>query len=154
MKQKIVIQIYFSWQVIPVHLHLIQAISSVRLYIPKDLRPLDARQNVGKSVQVTKSIRAFDCLIVDCTIISLTLSPNYRYLLMATQKFTLQNWTYVYCPQHIYLVHSKYIYIYILQSTDMCFAVLQLISVAWYNLDMAWQPFIPKRLSVTNACGQ
>ena len=35
----------------------------------------------------------------------------------------------------------------------MCFAVLQLISVAWYNLDMAWQPFIPKRLSVTIAYG-
>ena len=28
-----------------------------------------------------------------------------------------------------------YIYIYI-QSTDTCFAVPQLISVAWYNLDM------------------
>ena len=30
-----------------------------------------------------------------------------------------------------------YIYIYIyIQSTDTCFAVPQLISVAWYNLDM------------------
>ena len=36
-------------------------------------------------------------------------------------------------------------------STDTCFAVPQLISVAWYNLDMAWQPFIPKRLSVATA---
>ena len=44
-----------------------------------------------------------------------------------------------------------YIYIYILPSTDTCFTVPQLISVAWYNLDMAWQPFIPKRLSVTIA---
>ena len=35
----------------------------------------------------------------------------------------------------------------------MCFAVPQLISVAWYNLDMAWQLFIPKRLSVATACG-
>ena len=37
----------------------------------------------------------------------------------------------------------------------MCFTVPQLIrlSVAWYNLDMAWQLFIPKRLSVTTACG-
>ena len=44
----------------------------------------------------------------------------------------------------------RYIYdIYI----DTCFAVLQLISVAWYNLDMAWQLFIPKRLSATTACG-
>ena len=45
------------------------------------------------------------------------------------------------------------LYIYIVQSTDMCFAVPQLISVAWYNLDMAWQLFIPKRLSVATACG-
>ena len=37
-----------------------------------------------------------------------------------------------------------YIYIYIVQSTDTCFAVPQLISVAWYNLDMAQQLFIPK----------
>ena len=28
-----------------------------------------------------------------------------------------------------------YIYIYIVQSTDMCFAVLQLLSVAWNNLN-------------------
>ena len=40
-----------------------------------------------------------------------------------------------------------------IQSTDTCFTVPQLISVAWYNLDMAWQPFIPTRLSVTTACG-
>ena len=46
-----------------------------------------------------------------------------------------------------------YIYIYIVQSTDTCFAVPQLINVAWYNLDMAWQLFIPKRLSVTTARG-
>ena len=50
-------------------------------------------------------------------------------------------------------IYTVYIYIYIVQSTDMCFAVPQLISVAWYNLDMAWQLFIPKRLSVTTACG-
>ena len=35
-----------------------------------------------------------------------------------------------------------YIYIYIVQSTDTCFAVPQLISVSWYNLDMAWQLYI------------
>lgn len=46
------IQDSFLLQVIPVLLQLVQAISSVRLYIPKDLRPLDARQNVGKSIQV------------------------------------------------------------------------------------------------------
>lgn len=38
-------------QVIPVLSHLIQQISAVRLYIPQDLRPLDNRQSVGKSIQ-------------------------------------------------------------------------------------------------------
>ncbi|KAK3602043.1 hypothetical protein CHS0354_021137 [Potamilus streckersoni] len=38
-------------QVVPVLLHLIQAISAVRLYLPQDLRPLDNRQSVGKSIQ-------------------------------------------------------------------------------------------------------
>ncbi|XP_068105355.1 exosome RNA helicase MTR4 [Hyperolius riggenbachi] len=38
-------------QVVPVVLHLLTAISSVRLYIPKDLRPLDNRQSVLKSIQ-------------------------------------------------------------------------------------------------------
>ncbi|XP_060568728.1 exosome RNA helicase MTR4-like [Ruditapes philippinarum] len=38
-------------QVIPVLLHLIQEISAVRLYLPKDLRPFDNRQSVGKSIQ-------------------------------------------------------------------------------------------------------
>ncbi|WAR23229.1 MTREX-like protein [Mya arenaria] len=38
-------------QVIPVMLHLIHEISAVRLYLPKDLRPLDNRQSVGKSIQ-------------------------------------------------------------------------------------------------------
>lgn len=38
-------------QVVPVLLHLLTAISSVRLYIPKDLRPLDNRQSVLKSIQ-------------------------------------------------------------------------------------------------------
>ncbi|XP_078095944.1 exosome RNA helicase MTR4 [Mustelus asterias] len=38
-------------QVVPILLHLITAISSVRLYIPKDLRPLDNRQSVLKSIQ-------------------------------------------------------------------------------------------------------
>ena len=46
-----------------------------------------------------------------------------------------------------------HIHIYIVQSKDTCFADPRLISVAWYNLDMAWQPFNPKRLSVTTACG-
>lgn len=34
-------------------LHLVKAISSVRLYIPKDLRSLDSRQSVGKSIKVS-----------------------------------------------------------------------------------------------------
>ncbi|KAL4230220.1 Exosome RNA helicase MTR4 [Mactra antiquata] len=38
-------------QVIPVMFHLIHEISAVRLYLPKDLRPLDNRQSVGKSIQ-------------------------------------------------------------------------------------------------------
>ncbi|XP_068727369.1 exosome RNA helicase MTR4-like [Montipora capricornis] len=41
-------------QVVPILLHLVQAISSVRLYIPKDLRSLDSRQSVGKSVKEVK----------------------------------------------------------------------------------------------------
>nr|XP_054366714.1 exosome RNA helicase MTR4 [Mirounga angustirostris] len=42
---------YISWQVVPVLVHLLSAISSVRLYIPKDLRPVDNRQSVLKSIQ-------------------------------------------------------------------------------------------------------
>uniref|UniRef100_A0A3Q2H9P2 Exosome RNA helicase MTR4 n=1 Tax=Equus caballus TaxID=9796 RepID=A0A3Q2H9P2_HORSE len=38
-------------QVVPVLVHLLSAISSVRLYIPKDLRPMDNRQSVLKSIQ-------------------------------------------------------------------------------------------------------
>ncbi|XP_066567713.1 exosome RNA helicase MTR4 [Amia ocellicauda] len=38
-------------QVVPVMLHLLSAISSVRLYIPKDLRPFDNKQSVLKSIQ-------------------------------------------------------------------------------------------------------
>ncbi|XP_063818264.1 exosome RNA helicase MTR4 [Pseudophryne corroboree] len=38
-------------QVVPVLLHLLSAISSVRLYIPKDLRPPDNRHSVLKSIQ-------------------------------------------------------------------------------------------------------
>ena len=53
---------------------------------------------------------------------------------------------------HIHIYIYIYIYVYI-QSTDTCFVVPQLISVAWYNLGMAWQLFISKRLSVTTACG-
>lgn len=33
-------------------LHLLTSISSVRLYIPKDLRPFDNRQLMLKSIQV------------------------------------------------------------------------------------------------------
>ncbi|KAK6322758.1 hypothetical protein J4Q44_G00075500 [Coregonus suidteri] len=38
-------------QVVPVMLRLLTSISSVRLYIPKDLRPYDNRQNMLKSIQ-------------------------------------------------------------------------------------------------------
>ncbi|XP_019620531.1 PREDICTED: superkiller viralicidic activity 2-like 2 isoform X1 [Branchiostoma belcheri] len=37
--------------VVPIMLHLIRSISSVRLYIPKDLRPPDNRESVLKSIQ-------------------------------------------------------------------------------------------------------
>lgn len=43
----------FIIQVVPVILHLITSISSVRLYIPKDLRPYDNRQSMLKSIQVS-----------------------------------------------------------------------------------------------------
>lgn len=39
-------------QVVPVMIHLLMSISSVRLYIPKDLRPYDNRQLMLKSIQV------------------------------------------------------------------------------------------------------
>nr|XP_054764281.1 exosome RNA helicase MTR4-like [Lytechinus pictus] len=46
---------YCDWlvdfQVVPIMLHLISEISSVRIYLPKDLRPPDNRQSVGKSIQ-------------------------------------------------------------------------------------------------------
>ena len=36
----------------------------------------------------------------------------------------------------------------------MCITAFpQLISVAWYNLHMAWQLSLPKRFSVAAACG-
>ncbi|KAF4082600.1 hypothetical protein AMELA_G00153520 [Ameiurus melas] len=38
-------------QVVPVMLNLLTSISSVRLYIPKDLRPYDNRQSMHKSIQ-------------------------------------------------------------------------------------------------------
>uniref|UniRef100_A0A668VSY2 Exosome RNA helicase MTR4 n=1 Tax=Oreochromis aureus TaxID=47969 RepID=A0A668VSY2_OREAU len=38
-------------QVVPVMLHLLTSVSSVRLYIPKDLRPYDNRQLMLKSIQ-------------------------------------------------------------------------------------------------------
>lgn len=42
----------FFVQVVPVMLQLLTSISSVRLYIPKDLRPYDNRQLMLKSIQV------------------------------------------------------------------------------------------------------
>lgn len=38
-------------QVVPVMLNLVDSISSIRIYIPKDLRSQENRQSVGKSVQ-------------------------------------------------------------------------------------------------------
>uniref|UniRef100_A0A673TNT1 Exosome RNA helicase MTR4 n=1 Tax=Suricata suricatta TaxID=37032 RepID=A0A673TNT1_SURSU len=45
-------------QVVPVLVHLLSAISSVRLYIPKDLRPVDNRQSVLKSIQIAIDIKS------------------------------------------------------------------------------------------------
>ena len=36
---------------VPCYLHLIQKVSSVRLYVPEDLKPLDNRQSVLKSIR-------------------------------------------------------------------------------------------------------
>uniref|UniRef100_A0A8C1TPV3 Exosome RNA helicase MTR4 n=1 Tax=Cyprinus carpio TaxID=7962 RepID=A0A8C1TPV3_CYPCA len=48
-------------QVVPVILHLITSISSVRLYIPKDLRPYENRQSMFKSIQVMHFYTSFVC---------------------------------------------------------------------------------------------
>ncbi|XP_061228076.1 exosome RNA helicase MTR4 isoform X4 [Neopsephotus bourkii] len=45
-------------QVVPILVHLVAAISSVRLYIPKDLRPVDNRQSVLKSIKIAVDIKA------------------------------------------------------------------------------------------------
>ena len=45
---------YIFFQVVPVLLNLLYEISSVRLYLPKDLRPSDARHTVYKSLEETK----------------------------------------------------------------------------------------------------
>lgn len=42
-------------QVVPVLLHLVTSISAIRLYLPQDLRPLDNRMSVLKSMQVKTS---------------------------------------------------------------------------------------------------
>lgn len=55
-------------QVVPVMLHLLTSISSVRLYIPKDLRPFDNRQLMLKSIQVRKKTLVYiSGLSVQCT---------------------------------------------------------------------------------------
>ena len=57
------------WQVVPVLLHLVTAISAIRLYIPQDLRPLDNRMSVLKSVQVgTPCSVGFDFLLWHCSL--------------------------------------------------------------------------------------
>lgn len=38
-------------QVVPVMLHLLDGLSSIRVYIPKDLRPIENRNSVGKSIK-------------------------------------------------------------------------------------------------------
>ena len=50
-------------QVVPVLLHLITAISAIRLYFPQDLRPLDNRMSVLKSIQVCWSVSKWSGLV-------------------------------------------------------------------------------------------
>jgi ATP-dependent RNA helicase DOB1 len=45
--------------VVPVHLHLVAALSSIRLFMPKDLRSSDARSSVGKTMQVVLERKEF-----------------------------------------------------------------------------------------------
>ena len=54
------------------------------------------------------------------------------------QRIYIYITTYISMLEHIYFIYNIYIYIYLVQSTDTCFADPQLISVAWYNLDMAY----------------
>lgn len=80
---------------IPVLLQLVQAVSSVRLYIPKDLKPLDARQNVGKSIQEVKK-RFKDGLplldpIDDMGIKDEGLKSIVRVLLIISTKYKILN---------------------------------------------------------------
>lgn len=56
--KKLLLVIFFN-QVVPVMLNLLTSISSVRLYIPKDLRPYDNRQSMLKSIQVQYSRQVY-----------------------------------------------------------------------------------------------
>lgn len=50
----LLISVVFVVQIVPVMLHYLTKLSTVRLYLPKDLRPSDNRFSVGKSVQVSQ----------------------------------------------------------------------------------------------------
>lgn len=65
--------------VVPVHMHLIAGLSSIRLFMPKDLRSSDARDSVGSTLKVRKpnpvsvacmlhinDVSCNDCPVVDC----------------------------------------------------------------------------------------
>lgn len=44
-----------NYEVVPVMMEMISGLSSIRLYIPRDLRTPDGRNAVGKSLDVVKS---------------------------------------------------------------------------------------------------
>ena len=55
-------------QIVPVMLHYLTKLSTVRLYLPKDLRPSDNRFSVGKSIQVCLSLFPLACKLLQCII--------------------------------------------------------------------------------------
>ena len=88
--------IFFIYiQVVPILLHLVKAISSVRLYIPKDLRSLDSRQSVGKSIKVSTymydQIEIFRNQVVTVFLRYHTLAPCYSSRLGNPGNFCVCN---------------------------------------------------------------
>ena len=64
-----------------------------------------------------------------------------KFRLINTAKERLLYILYIYIYIHIYIYNTIYRHVFRCSS----------VHVAWYNLDIAWQLFIPKLLSVTTA---
>ena len=60
--------LYVISQIVPVMLHYLTKLSTVRLYLPKDLRPSDNRFSVGKSIQVRLSLLPLAYKLHQCKI--------------------------------------------------------------------------------------